>query len=115
MTKSREIDRALEDEIRLLGLFIDVVQQFQPQTEEGGNLKNGWNLDLTEWRDTNRALIRMSSEDLENSLTQERAQLAELEAVARNFTPNRSSTWWNNYFDRERVSAGRLLELVQGC
>lgn len=115
MTKSREIDRALEDEIRLLGLFIDVAQHFQPQTEEGGNLQDGWIHDLTEWRDTNRAFIKMSDEELENCLKLEREQLGKLQAVAREFAPHVSSTWWKNYFDRERVSAGRLLELTQSC
>ena len=115
MAKSREIDRALEDEIRLLGLFIEVAQHFQPQSEEGGNLQNGWIDDLTEWRETNRALIQMSDDDLIGSLRDEGGQLATLEETARNFGPHPSSTWWRNYFSRERASADRLLQLALHC
>lgn len=112
MSKQRPIDLVLAEENQLLACLIAEVEKFHPQTEEGMNLRKGWMSDLTEWKKSNQDMIEMNDDELRSALEQEQTQIAVLMTASKRFASDSASTWWKNYLQRERDSAGRLESLI---
>ncbi|MFQ6004797.1 MAG: hypothetical protein ACE5OQ_04765 [Woeseia sp.] len=112
MDKKRPINVVLAEENKLLACLIAEVEDFDPQTEEGMNLRKGWMSDLTEWKQSNQDMMEMTDEELREALKREQHQLGALIGVSNEFGTDSASRWWKDYLERERESAGRLERLV---